>query len=54
MTRHAARTADLIEAVTADLAAGDALLVKGSLGMKMRPLVEALRAASAASQKVLP
>ncbi len=46
VTRHAARTADLIETITADLAPGDAVLVKGSLGMKMRPLVEALRAAS--------
>ncbi|MFY8106709.1 MAG: UDP-N-acetylmuramoyl-tripeptide--D-alanyl-D-alanine ligase [Elstera sp.] len=46
VTRHAARTADLIETVTADLAPGDAVLVKGSLGMKMRPLVEALRTAS--------
>lgn len=54
VTRHAALTADLIDAVKADLAPGDALLVKGSLGMKMRPLVEALRAASAASQKVSP
>ncbi len=46
VTRHAARTVDLIETITADLAPGDAVLVKGSLGMKMRPLVEALRAAS--------
>lgn len=54
VTRQALHTADLTETVVADLLPGDALLVKGSLGMKMRPLVEALRAASAASQKVSP
>jgi len=39
-------SADLLPAVRAALQAGDVVLIKGSLGMKMRPLVEALEAAA--------
>lgn len=52
VTTHAALTQDLIAPVLADLKPGDAILVKGSLGMKMKPLVEAIKTA-ALPQKVL-
>jgi len=41
---HAARSEDIIEALTGVVAAGDVVLVKGSLGMRMAPVVEALLA----------
>jgi UDP-N-acetylmuramoyl-tripeptide--D-alanyl-D-alanine ligase len=41
---HGADATALIPAVTAALRPGDIVLVKGSLGSRMSPLVEALRA----------
>ncbi|WP_425449997.1 UDP-N-acetylmuramoylalanyl-D-glutamyl-2,6-diaminopimelate--D-alanyl-D-alanine ligase [Virgifigura deserti] len=41
---HAATAADLIAQVAATVRPGDVVLVKGSLGSRMGPLVEALRA----------
>ena len=38
----AATSAELTDAVVADVRSGDAVLVKGSLGMAMRPIVDAL------------
>jgi UDP-N-acetylmuramoyl-tripeptide--D-alanyl-D-alanine ligase len=41
---HAATAAELIEPLKAELRAGDVVLVKGSLGSRMGPIVEALTA----------
>ncbi|MBR45919.1 MAG: UDP-N-acetylmuramoylalanyl-D-glutamyl-2, 6-diaminopimelate--D-alanyl-D-alanine ligase [Rhodospirillaceae bacterium] len=43
---RAETSADLLPALRGALKAGDVVLIKGSLGMKMRPLVEALEAAA--------
>lgn len=53
VTAQTRQTEDLIAPLLADLRPGDAVLVKGSLGMKMRPLVEAIKTA-ALPQKVSP
>ena len=42
---HAATSDGIRDALLAGLRAGDVVMVKGSLGMRMGPLVEAIRAA---------
>ncbi len=44
-------SADILEAVVAELRAGDVVMVKGSLGSKMRPIVDALLARGDEGQK---
>jgi UDP-N-acetylmuramoyl-tripeptide--D-alanyl-D-alanine ligase len=41
--KYASQSADLIPALIQDLHAGDSVVIKGSLGSKMGPIVEALR-----------
>lgn len=41
---HAATSAELIDQLTEDLRAGDCVMIKGSLGSRMGPVVEALKA----------
>jgi UDP-N-acetylmuramoyl-tripeptide--D-alanyl-D-alanine ligase len=48
---HAARAAELVDGLKKDLRAGDCVMVKGSLGSKMGPVVEALKAKWPQSQK---
>jgi UDP-N-acetylmuramoyl-tripeptide--D-alanyl-D-alanine ligase len=42
--RHARASADLRDALLADIRAGDTVMIKGSLGSKMGPLVDAIAA----------
>jgi UDP-N-acetylmuramoyl-tripeptide--D-alanyl-D-alanine ligase len=42
---HAMTSADIRQSLLADLRAGDVVMIKGSLGSRMGPLVEAIRAA---------
>jgi UDP-N-acetylmuramoyl-tripeptide--D-alanyl-D-alanine ligase len=42
--KHALQSVDLIPALINDLQPGDSVVIKGSLGSKMGPVVEALRA----------
>ena len=51
-SRDYPRTARLNELLREIIAAEDTLLIKGSLGMKMKPLVDAIKTAST-PQKVL-
>jgi UDP-N-acetylmuramoyl-tripeptide--D-alanyl-D-alanine ligase len=48
---HAATSAELTPALLGDLRAGDVVMIKGSLGSKMGPVVEAIRARFAAVPK---
>jgi UDP-N-acetylmuramoyl-tripeptide--D-alanyl-D-alanine ligase len=48
---HAATSAELVDGLKKDLRAGDCVMVKGSLGSKMGPVVEALKAKWPQSQK---
>lgn len=47
---HADRSEDLAEQVAASLRPGDAILVKGSLGTRMKPIVEAIDALATPSK----
>ena len=46
---HRADAGELLPLVLAEVRPGDVVMVKGSLGMAMAPIVEALRARGAAS-----
>jgi UDP-N-acetylmuramoyl-tripeptide--D-alanyl-D-alanine ligase len=45
---HAPTSAELLQLLTTDLRDGDVVLVKGSLGSRMRVIVDGLQAAGAA------
>jgi UDP-N-acetylmuramyl pentapeptide synthase len=49
--RYAAKSDDLVKDLLADLRPGDSVVIKGSLGSKMGPVVEALRKAFPAAKK---
>ena len=48
---HAERSDGIVEPICRAIAAGDAVLVKGSLGMRMAPVVEALLALADAEKR---
>lgn len=48
---HAEKSSDIVEGLMADLRGGDCVMIKGSLGSKMGPIVEALKAKWPQSQK---
>jgi UDP-N-acetylmuramoyl-tripeptide--D-alanyl-D-alanine ligase len=49
--RYAAKSDELVKDLLADLRPGDSVVIKGSLGSKMGPVVEALRKAFPAAKK---
>jgi UDP-N-acetylmuramoyl-tripeptide--D-alanyl-D-alanine ligase len=50
--RHVSDAAELVPVLQAELRPGDTLLVKGSLGMRMGRIVEALLAEAAPARRV--
>ncbi len=50
--RHAAQARDIVSDVASEVTAGDAVMVKGSLGSAMGPVVDALRACGQAPRAV--
>ncbi|MEM8988613.1 MAG: UDP-N-acetylmuramoylalanyl-D-glutamyl-2,6-diaminopimelate--D-alanyl-D-alanine ligase, partial [Pseudomonadota bacterium] len=48
---HAETTKELVDAVASDIRAGDVVMVKGSLGMKMSVIIEALKSQTEPARK---